>query len=167
MIRPAAPFTLTDSACEYKRSSPDPFQAMERMANPPAVAPSVLDRLLSTSTMKIDEGLPAWIGFWTAAMVRPSGDQRGSFKEPFSNCAISADPWPSAATVQIPALDCESLVFRRTKAMRRPSGDQSPSYTSSTTLIGSPPATGILYSDVTDACVREKRIVEPSGEKRA
>src|ERR1700722_4598355 len=117
---------------------------MERIAKPPDVAPIVRDLLLAVSTTKIAVGLPAWIKLCTAAMVRPSGDQRGCFNEPFSDWASSPAPCASAPIVQIAALRSGPLELERTNAILRPSGDQSPSSASSTTFASAPPAIGIL-----------------------
>ena len=88
--------------------------------------------------------------------------------ESFWSCtAISFGSEPSAQTTPTAEVSLPPAVFQRRKAMRVPSGDQSPSTASLTTLRGSPPKAPTRYSDVRPFSVRVNRIVGPAGENRA
>src|SRR5687767_10167362 len=115
----------------------------------------------STSWMKS----AALVSLLTAAVVRPSGDQRGLASPALATNRTSRTLPPSASATPMTDPD-RSPVSHRVKTIWRPSGDQSPPEALSTSLRGSPPGSGTRYSAELPPVVRTKRSLEPSGEKR-
>src|SRR5437016_8000504 len=90
---------------------------------------------------------PAGASVGTQATIFESGDQRGWARRTSSTTIAELALLPSALAMPTIDLVRSPLVTHRTKAICFPSGDQSPSVTSSTSLRAAPPKDAIRYSE--------------------